>query len=141
MTDKNKNQISGLHWYSLDLPDSLQTVVWISAIVVFILSIVDLTGWILDITLFKSIMPEWIPMKIITAVCFLCTCTALMIIKLHVSANLKKILPRVLGVFIILVSLSTLYVYLYSLGTGNESSLTEISFLTFLSLLIREWLF
>jgi PAS domain S-box-containing protein len=76
-------------------------------------------------------MPEWIPMRIITAVCFICTGTALMINKLNVPVNLKKILPGVFALFIILVSLATLYVYIYSVRTGHESSLTQLSYLTF----------
>ncbi len=131
MTVKDRDHIPGLHWYSLGLPDPLQTAVWISIIVVFVLSILDLAGWIFNITLLKSIMPEWIPMKIITAVCFIFTSTALVIIKVNLPAILKKILPRVLTVFILLISLITLYVYLFSIKTGHESFLTEVSYLTF----------
>ena len=131
MIDKDRNQISKPHWYSLGLPGSLQTAVWISIIIVFILSILDITGWLFNITLLKSIMPQWIPMKIISAVCFIITASALVIIKANLPAVLKKILPRVLAIFLILVSLTTLYVYLHYIRTGHESALTELSYLTF----------
>ena len=48
------------------------------------------------------------------------------------SGNSKKNPSGVFAIFIILVSLITLYVYLYSISTGHESSLTGISFLTFI---------
>ncbi len=128
---KLNNQISKPHWYSLGLPGSLQTAVWISIIIVFVLSILDITGWLFNITLLKSIMPQWIPMKIISAVCFIITASALVIIKANLPAVLKKILPRVLAIFLILVSLTTLYVYLHYIRTGHESALTELSYLTF----------
>jgi PAS domain S-box-containing protein len=128
---KLNNQISKPHWYSLGLPGSLQTAVWISIIMVFVLSILDITGWLFNITLLKSIMPQWIPMKIISAVCFILTASALVIIKVNLPAVLKNILPRVLAIFIILVSLTTLYLYIYYIKTGHESALTEVSYLTF----------
>lgn len=128
---KLNNQISKPHWYSLGLPGSLQTAVWISIIIVFVLSILDITGWLFNITLLKSIMPQWIPMKIISAVCFIFTASALVIIKVNLPAVLKNILPRVLAIFIILVSLTTLYLYIYYVKTGHESALTEVSYLTF----------
>ena len=128
---KLNNQISKPHWYSLGLSGSLQTAVWISIIIVFILSILDITGWVFNITLLKSIMPQWIPMKIISAVCFIITASALVIVKANLPAVLKKIVPRVLAIFLILVSLTTLYVYLHYIRTGHESTLTELSYLTF----------
>ncbi len=131
MIEKDRNQISKPHCYSLGFPGSLQTTVWISIIIVFILSVLDLTGWIFNITLLKSLMPQWIPMKIITAVCFIFTASALVIIKVNLPPILKKILPRALAIFLILVSLTTLYIYLYYIKTGHESALAEVSYLTF----------
>jgi PAS domain S-box-containing protein len=131
MIKKDRSQISKPHWYSLSLPGSLQTAVWISISVVFVLSILDLLGWLFNITLLKSILPQWIPMKIITAGCFIFTASALVIIKGNLPAILRKILPGTLAIFIILVSLTTLYVYIYYIRTGHESVLAEVSYLTF----------
>jgi PAS domain S-box-containing protein len=131
MDKKDRNQISKPHWYYLSLPGSLQTAVWISIIIVFVLSILDLTGWLFNITLLKSILPQWIPMKIITAGCFIFTASALVIIKVNLPATFKKILPRTLAIFIILVSLTTLYVYIYYIVTGHESDLSEVTYLTY----------
>src|SRR5450759_180986 len=131
MTVKNSNQISRPHWHSLGLPLALQIPVWVSIIIVYVLSFLDLAGWIFNIALFKSIMPQWIPMKIITAICFIFAATTLVIIQVNLPAILRKILPRVLAFFISLVSLITLYVNLYSIRAGHESSLTGVSCLSF----------
>jgi PAS domain S-box-containing protein len=131
MVDKDRNKISNPHWYSLGLSRPLQTAVWISVTLVFVLSLLDLTGWLFNITLFKSIMPQWNPMKIISAVCFIFTVSALVIIMANFPLILKKILPGIFAILIILVSLSTLYIYLYYIRTGRESALTEVSYLTF----------
>lgn len=131
MADKDRNKISNPRWYSLGLPRPLQIAVWISVILVFVLSIFDLAGWLFKITLLKSIMPQLNPMKIISAVCFILTASALVIIRINFPALLKKIVPGALAIFLILVSLITLYVYLFYLRTGYESGLTELSFLTF----------
>jgi signal transduction histidine kinase len=131
MIDKDRNQLSESPWYSLGLPRSLQTAVWISVIIVFVMSILDLTGWLFNITLFKSILPQWIPMKIITAGCFIFAASALVIIRVNLPATLRKIVSRALAIFIILASLTTLYLYIYYIRTGHESALTEVSFLAF----------
>jgi signal transduction histidine kinase len=131
MIKKDRNQISKPHWYSLSLPGSLQTAAWISVIIVFVLSILDLTGWLFNITLFKSILPQWIPMKIITAACFIFAAAALVIIRLNLPGNLKKLLSRALAIFIILASLSTLYVYFIYSVAGHESVLAKVSVLAF----------
>ena len=123
--------VSKSPWYSLALPRSLQTAVWISVTIVFVLSVLDLTGWLFNITLFKSILPQWIPMKIITAGCFIFAASALVIIRVNLPATLRKIVSRALAIFIILASLTTLYLYIYYISTGHESALNEVSFLAF----------
>jgi len=126
-----RSQTSKQHWYSLGLPGSLQTAVWISVIIVFVTSILDLTGWLFNITLLKSILPQWMPMKIITAVCFIFAAAALVILRVNLRSALIKILSRSLAIFLILASLTTLYVYFYHFVTGLESASAEISFLAF----------
>jgi signal transduction histidine kinase len=131
MTAKDLNIRSEQRWYFPRLSGSIETAFRISVVIVFILSILDLIGWIFNITLFKSIMPQWIPMKIITAVCLIFTASALVVIKTNLPVILRKIVARTFAIFIILISLITFYIYLYSLKTGHESSLTEVSYLSF----------
>ncbi len=131
MIDKNSSQIAKHHWYSMGLPDSLQKAAWVSVIIVLILSIIDLSGWALNIIPLKNTMPGWFPMKHISAVCFILSGASLVIIRLRLPAILRKFLPGVLAMFIILVSLTTFYLLFYLTRTGHESSLTEIPLMSF----------
>lgn len=119
------------HWYSLGLTREIKIPVWISIITVFALSFLDLAGWIFNITLFKSIIPQWIPMKIITAVCFIFAATSLLIIQSNFPVILRKILPRVFAVLICLASLISLYLYFYSIVNGHETSSAGTTYLGF----------
>jgi signal transduction histidine kinase len=103
----------------------------ISIIAIFVISLMDLAGWIFSITLFKSIMPQWGPMKIITAVCFIFAATALLVIHADLSSIVSKTVSVVSAFFISIVSLVTLYVYIYFMVTGNEPSFTGVPFFGF----------
>jgi PAS domain S-box-containing protein len=131
MSGNSSVHIPRLRWYSLGLPLAFQITVWISIIIVFVISFLDLAGWVFNITLFKSIESQWTPMKIVTALCFIFAAIALVIILVKLPPILRKIIPRVFATFICLISLITLYVYLYSIRTGQESSLTGVSYLGF----------
>jgi PAS domain S-box-containing protein len=129
-SNTSKNRLRQ-HWYSLGLTREIQIPAWISIITVFVLSFLDLAGWMFNITLFKSVIPQWIPMKIITAVCFIFAATSLLIIQLKIPSILKKLLARVFAVLICLAGLITLYLYFYPVKTGNETLLTGVSYLSF----------
>ena len=125
-----KKQKSGSTWYLSGLAPSYQSVVWIGIIVVFTSGLLDLAGWILNITFLKSVMPGWEPMKKITAACFVFSAISLVIIQLNLHSFLRIILPSVVGGLLCLISLLTTYVYIYSISTGLESSLTSVSYLS-----------
>jgi PAS domain S-box-containing protein len=101
-------------------------------IFVFLISLLDLIGWIFGINLFKSILPQWEPMKIIPAICLLITSLSLMLIIVNLPAIYRKIMPRILAFIIGLFSLLTLYASLYLSVTGHETSLTELPYLAFM---------
>jgi PAS domain S-box-containing protein len=132
MSGNSSERISRLHWYSIDLPMVRQITLRGSIILVFVISFLDLAGWLFNIPLLKSIMPFWTPMKIITAICFIFIAIALFIIQSNLPDILRKILPRIIATFIFLISLITLYVYQYSKNYSHESSLTGISYLAFI---------
>jgi PAS domain-containing protein len=131
MSGNSSEHIPRLHWYSIDLPLLRQITLRGSIILVIVISLLDLAGWLFNIPLLKSIMPFWTPMKIITAICFIFTAIALIIIQADLPDILRKILSRIIATFILLISLITLYVYLYSNNYSHESSLTGISYLAF----------
>ncbi len=141
MSGKSSQNIPGKDWRSSGLSRSFGITVWISIIVVFVLSFLDLAGWIFNLTIFKSIIPDRTPMKIIAALCFIFAATALVIIRISLPAIITKILTRVFATFICLISLITLYVYLYSFRTGHESSLTGVPYFGFFLLPVMRMAF
>ena len=71
MKGNSSDHISGLQLYPLSMQRKLQTAFWVSIITVYLLSFLDIAGWAFNITLFKSILPQWTPMKLITSLCFI----------------------------------------------------------------------
>lgn len=104
----------------------LRRIVAISICLVFLISILDLIGWIFDFSLLKSINPTWIPMKIITGLCFLVSSLALAMIYLKESAKLAKKSSFITGLFLVLAGSLTIYVYLYTIFTGQVSALSNL---------------
>jgi PAS domain S-box-containing protein len=101
----------------------------VSIIIMLLLGSLDLTGWAFGITVFKSIMPFWESMKIITAICLIFTGISLIFLQLKGPSFITKIIPRLLASIICLTSLVTIYIYLYLITTGNELSLADMSFI------------
>jgi signal transduction histidine kinase len=99
--------------------------------IVIVLSFLDLVGWVFNITLFEKIMPQWIPMNKITAICFVMAAITLVIIMLNISGIIKKLLAFAFSFFIFSICLLTIYADIYSLQSGHESFLDNISFLNF----------
>jgi two-component system sensor histidine kinase/response regulator len=131
MIDKDRNQISRPHWYSLGLPPSLQTSVWISIILVYVLSILDLTGWVFNITFFKSIEPQWAPMKVIVALSFIFSASALVMIQVNTTTILRYWVSKTLSIIIFVISLATIIYCLSVLIKGHESTIAGIPLLSF----------
>jgi signal transduction histidine kinase len=107
----SKDKILRPHWYSLGLPGNIQTVVWLCIILVLFISFLNFTGWTFDITIFKSLEGTRISMKITTALCFILSSLAIVIIQARTNANLKQWGPKILSVIIIAVSLATVVEY------------------------------
>jgi PAS domain S-box-containing protein len=105
--------------------------IWILLIIVFFISFLDLAGWIFNIDLFKSIMPNWESMELITSLCFIISALTLVIIQLNFPVLIKRTLSISLAFVICIIGLSTLYVYLFYLNAGHESSITQLSSLSY----------
>ena len=104
---------------------SLQRVVWISLAVCFSIAILDIAGWILGITWFKSIMPYWVPMKVISALSFIFISAALAIIYTKRPAGVKTSGPVIIGSLLILICSFTIFSWLYLGSAGHEASITS----------------
>ena len=110
-------------------------IVWISIFLAAIISILDLIGWITGNTLLKSWDPYWTPMKIITALCFIFTSLALIVIFTKKPKAINKIFPFIMGLFIFFIGLLTAFGWLFEGATGHETSIATFPvFRLFLSL-------
>jgi signal transduction histidine kinase len=120
-----------LKLFSSGLLHARQITIWISIFIVLILSLLDIAGWIFNIALFKSLIPQWEPMKLITAISFIFEVSALVIILADFPAVIRKVLPVLFATVICCVSLITIYTCIYSFRTGHESLLSRVSFLSY----------
>lgn len=59
----------------------------ISAVIVALVGLIVLTGWFLDVTSFKSLMPGWVAMKVNTALCFVLAGLALLLTSISVKSE------------------------------------------------------
>ncbi len=131
MPDNLSENKSQMKWHSSTLPNEFRIALWVSFAVVFMICILDFAGWVFRIASFKSIIPGWLPMNIITTICLFLTAISLLLLQTNFNTTVLKILPRLFAVIICLISLLTLYVLLYSLGTGHESTITDVPILGF----------
>jgi signal transduction histidine kinase len=121
-----------VRWQSSNLPKSFRLALEASLIVVFVICFLDLTGWIFNIAVFKSILPDWLPMNIITAITLLLAVSSLLLLHTNAKVSVSKNLPLFFAFIICLISLLTLYVHFYFTGTGHESTLTGVAYLQYI---------
>ena len=118
-----------LRWYTRFKPPSLTSVAWSAILVVCAISLLDLAGWALNITLLKSVGSQWIPMKVITAICFLLCAAELALLQVTTSRVNKQAVQLAPGLLVILVALLTILVYASEIGTDHLSRLATAPFL------------
>ena len=105
--------------------------VWICILTVLLISLLDLMGWIFGITIFKSIEDQWIPMKVVTAICFILSASSLIIISKKSLSHLIAVVPKIAGLLVFIIALFSCWVHLVLLITGNESLLSKAPVLKF----------
>ena len=138
MSLNSSDQFPGSDRHFADLPRNFRITLRISLIIVFVISFIDLLGWIFNLTILKSISDQWIPMKIITAICFIITAISLNLIYLKHSSPIVKTFIYSVIIFLCLTSLLTIYVSAFRLSTGRESALADSPFFnSFLSNKLR----
>jgi methyl-accepting chemotaxis protein len=93
------------------------------AIAVFSLGVVVMTGWLLDISILKSMMAGIVSMKVNTAICFiLCGCLWLLNDEKQQNA-FKRIGSVVFPIIIVLTGLLTLGEFLFRINFGIDEFL------------------
>jgi signal transduction histidine kinase len=108
-----------------------QFFIWVSVCLALLLSLLDLAGWIFNIAVLRSLTPQLGTMNLITAICFILTSSALLIILLDFPSTRIKSLSVFLAVVICFISLVSVYACTYYIETGRESSLTSLSGFSF----------
>lgn len=96
---------------------------------VLLLSFLNFTGWSSDIAIFKSMDATWISMKITTALCFILSSLAIVVIQGRTTVGLKKWGPKILSVIIIVISLATVIEYIGLVMTGKTIPVTHSTIL------------
>ena len=127
MSDNPAENMPSPNHNSSGLPGKFRIIIWISLFVVYLLSTLDLIGWAFNISIFKSIAPQWEPMKINSALCSIFAATSLLIMYSDLHAIIRKGLATFFAIFICGTSLITIYGYYISLSSSQESSMTGLS--------------
>jgi PAS domain S-box-containing protein len=118
------------------LPYTTQAVAWLAISVVLVLSLLDLLGWLFNVPLLKSISPQWIPMKAITALCFIFLAVALALVlkggreegRKGGSGNGRILVIRALASVAILVGVLTVLDYVIDMANGQGNPMHGIPF-------------
>jgi signal transduction histidine kinase len=131
MSDTSSENMPGQNLHSSPVIRPLRIAKWVSLLIAFVLSFFNLVGWAFNITIFQNLVPQWIPMKIIAAICFIITTTALVLIQAELPPVIRKTIPRILASLICLISLLSLFFSIYTFKSDQESSFTGISFFSF----------
>lgn len=120
MEEPFANKISGSIGYSGKIPSRIRITTWISIIIVGIICFLDIAGWLFDIQFLKGIRPHWTTMKVVSAILFIFSATALLLLKQVSPTRWKIIAARTLTAVINLISLCTIAVYIYHFTEGSE---------------------
>lgn len=112
---------------------SKKVTVLIALSLVFLLSFLDIAGWIFNLPLLESIGPHWESMKLITALCFIFYGSALVFMHLNLMSHGIRIFSIVVATLIALISMFSLYIYIYFylFAAGHESPIIQIPFFRF----------
>ena len=126
MSEDAEDNKSGPQLYSTGLPPTFRIIIWTSLAIVFIICLFDLAGWIFNITSFEAIVPQWIGMKIITAICFIFSGISVFLIQPGLQFRFKINFARTLIALLCAGSLMTVIVYVYFGMTGHEAAISGI---------------
>jgi PAS domain S-box-containing protein len=107
------------------LPLSAKSAARLSIVCVFAICSLALVGGLLDIPLLKSVRPQWISMRVITAICLAFSAAALALIHQASPNRRRRIASGILGAVVSFVGLTTIAVYAFRLSEGNEAVLVN----------------
>jgi PAS domain S-box-containing protein len=109
--------------------------VWATVTLMLAIASLDLVGWMIDVPFLRGITPQWTPMKIITALGFILSATALVCLPGPLEAKWRLRVAQAAGVAVSLAGLVTAATYLAEMRTGQEAAWAGLPVLNvFLSL-------
>ena len=110
---------------------SATSVAWAASLVVLALSSMAVAGWILDITFLKSVMSEWVTMRISTAVSLMLAAVGLVFLQKKWPNGRNSFVLQAPGALVGIIGLFTTALYVFALITGKELQLANSPFLDF----------
>jgi signal transduction histidine kinase/ActR/RegA family two-component response regulator len=119
-------------WCSLFLPRSPKSLAWLAIMIVFAIGFLALIGWMLNITLLKSVKPGWIRMSVITATCLILAALELALRQKNPSTVRQSLILQTPGILVGMVGLLTIVLYVVAIYTGEEPSPGDGLFLNLL---------
>jgi len=103
------------------VPDKTRNAVLFAALLAMLVGTLVLAGWALDITLLKSISPDWVSMKANTAACFVLLGFALY--RVRQAPDQRDVFASLASLLVALVGLLTLLEYLLGWNAGIDQAL------------------
>ena len=89
------------------------------SVIVALVGFIVLLGWIFNISILKSLSPEWISMKGNTAICFLLSGLTLIFFNLQEKGKMM-IAAHITNIIIILIGMLSLFEYIFNFNTGID---------------------
>ena len=101
-------------------PRSTRSIARLAILVVFAIGFLALLGWVLDLSLLKSISPRWITMRVITAVGFILLAIELALL-LEKPFNVRsRLVVQTPGILVGAAGLLIAALYTVAAVTGQE---------------------
>ncbi len=110
------------------IPNSTRLIAKFTILLVIVISILDLIGWIFNVTFLKGFNSEGTPMKVITASCFILSSIAILFFQISSKTGLQKFLSKTIAIIIGIVGLLTIAVYINVLRTGIDFPFVNFPF-------------
>ena len=111
--------------------NSSRSFAWGAVIFVMVISLLDLFGLFFNITLLKSLLVTWSPMKMITAGCFLASAGSLAIAVKFNDRSRLMFLSSVLSILVFIAGTVTLIAFLADMKLGPATVVYHSQILNF----------
>ena len=112
----------------------LKAIVITAGSILVMIGTLVLVGWILDISILKSMNPDFISMKANTAICFIFFGILTILTLDSQKSFFLKILTRILAIIVLLISTISLFEYILNWNSGIDEMLFKDNQDTFLTI-------